>query len=122
MSICKHCGKEFPELRAGQKYCNRSCSNARKHMVERETKAAENKSFFPQVTKWKPKKRKLIETDAEQKKIVDKLNKAWSIPPSDVKKIKPGSKEFEEVSKTITNIDEIKDTSKHLLHRVNILW
>ena len=41
---------------------------------------------------------------------------------SDVKKIKPGSKEFEEVSKTITNIDEIKETSKHLLHRVNILW
>ncbi|MGL5715107.1 MAG: hypothetical protein ACRCX2_18970 [Paraclostridium sp.] len=91
-------------------------------MVERETKAAENKSFFPKVTKWEPKKRKLIETDAEQKKIVDKLNKAWSIPPGKVKHLKPGSQEFEEVSQTITSIDEIKDTSKHLLHRVNILW
>lgn len=120
MIDCDHCGKEFNPMHSRQRFCSRMCSN--KHKREEERKVRDNSSFFPEVTKWKPRERAVLETDAQQKVIVDKLNKKWSIPPGKVKIMKPGTKEFNDAMKQIVNIDDIKRSSEHLIKQVNDLW
>ncbi len=108
MAICQQCGDEFDGLHKRQKFCGKICREgyyAEYQLAYHQRTKSVKIEKAVRVKKVKP----VIETNADQQKIRDALNRKWAMPPSEVKHYKPGDPEFDEIAKQCVPMGEIRD-------------
>lgn len=110
--LCAQCGKEFKPICSANCYCSNACRKlAREAQYREHTKSI----GYHHKTKYNSKKREVLVTDAEQRKIDNDLF-VKSAMNYESKRYKPGDPEWEKIVKTITPLDRIPKERYHF-HR-----
>lgn len=103
---CDYCGSEYDKWHKSQKYCSDTC-----RIKAYKRQAGNIKSEFGEIVPYQPKPRKVVETDAEQRKIREALAKKWENKPSEVKHYRPCDPEFDRIAQQILNVHQIRNVS-----------
>jgi len=101
----------FAALHRSKLFCSRECKAASHR--ERERNKRNIKSYHPPVEPWRSSKKRQIETDADQARIKRELDERHGICNGPVRKIKKGSREWNEIVKTLTPPQKIRNVTSH---------
>lgn len=112
MAICEHCGKEFKRLHNAQRFCSPHCRNK---STWRARQSEDQLSANIKPEKYQVKKRPVLVTDAEQKKIDQEVFLKSAVTFEPAKVYRPGDPEFEQIARTVTPIEKIP--TKKIIYR-----
>lgn len=110
MAICVNCGKEFEPMHGRMRFCNKTCRHATQW---RQRQAEAQKSANIKPKKYQRKERKILVTDAEQKRIDQDIFEKTAVTFEQPKIYRPGDPEFDKIAATVTHIKDIPKNHSH---------